>query len=308
MTHQELWREGTAQLLAEIPTWPMDEIAGPRFWISTTLPPDLGGRVKMLALLGTQLTLMPGSLRERLREQAFLRSIRALDLEGPTRSKTSIRDQPLKADPQSRISGAVIAQNEEADLPDCLRSMAGLVDEMVVVDGGSTDATVDVARAHGAVVHQIPFLGDFAAQRNAAVARCNSEWILMLDADERLGPGLAELLVDVVRSGLADTVFLPFLNQYTHQHDPVNWPETHPRLFRNQLRWRNRVHEKVEGWTRPVHLPVNGPSVLHLKSLAAQGRSILRYAKINPTLHTQEEVAKWEQRLADPAWLAKYDG
>ena len=98
----------------------------------------------------------------------------------------------------SRVSAIVICLNEERKIERCLASLAW-VDELVVVDGGSTDRTVAIARAHGAAVHTNPWPG-FAAQRTFALARATGDWVISLDADEELEPGLAE----EIRTALAD--------------------------------------------------------------------------------------------------------
>jgi (heptosyl)LPS beta-1,4-glucosyltransferase len=88
-----------------------------------------------------------------------------------------------------RLTGAVIARDEEANIADCLRSLAW-TDERLVVDGGSRDRTVEIARRCGARVEQRPFT-NFAEQRNAALDWASGEWVFFLDADERVGRRLA---------------------------------------------------------------------------------------------------------------------
>ena len=89
-----------------------------------------------------------------------------------------------------RVSAIVICLNEERKIGRCLASLAW-VDELVVVDGGSTDRTEAVARAHGATVHANRWPG-YAAQKTFALSRATGEWVVSLDADEELEPGLAE--------------------------------------------------------------------------------------------------------------------
>jgi glycosyltransferase involved in cell wall biosynthesis len=96
------------------------------------------------------------------------------------------RDQPTTA----TLSACVIARNEERSLPDCLASV-GFCQEIVLVDSGSTDATVKIARAAGARVIEQPWLG-FAAQRNVALDHASGKWVLEIDADERVSPQLAD--------------------------------------------------------------------------------------------------------------------
>ena len=86
------------------------------------------------------------------------------------------------------ISACVIAQNEAERLPDALASVA-FCDEIVVVDGGSTDATVEIAERAGARVIHNPWPG-FGAQRNRALDESTSRWVIELDADERVSPAL----------------------------------------------------------------------------------------------------------------------
>jgi hypothetical protein len=88
------------------------------------------------------------------------------------------------------LSACVIARDEERSLPDCLASV-GFCREIVLVDSGSTDATVEIARAAGARVVEQPWLG-FAAQRNVALDHASGDWVLEIDADERVSPQLRD--------------------------------------------------------------------------------------------------------------------
>src|SRR5690348_13458869 len=97
----------------------------------------------------------------------------------------------MKAGTILGLSVVVIARNEEARIEDCLRSLAGVADEIVLVDDGSTDRTVAIAESFGARVLSRAF--DTAArQMNFGVRAARGRWILIIDADERLTPELAE--------------------------------------------------------------------------------------------------------------------
>jgi hypothetical protein len=85
-----------------------------------------------------------------------------------------------------KLSLAMIVKDEARDLGGCLGSVKGLVDEMVVVDTGSTDGTVGIAKGHGARVESYAWTDDFAEARNASLSHCTGDWILVLDADEML--------------------------------------------------------------------------------------------------------------------------
>ena len=93
------------------------------------------------------------------------------------------------------VSIAVITFNEEANIGRMLASVAW-ADERIVVDSGSTDRTCEIARQHGATVFQEPWKG-FAAQKNSALEKTSSEWVLSLDADEEVDPELAREIQQV---------------------------------------------------------------------------------------------------------------
>ena len=79
-----------------------------------------------------------------------------------------------------RVSLCLIVKNEEAHLPACLRSAADLVDEIVVVDTGSTDRTREVAAELGAKVYDYPWSDDFAAARNESLRHAGGNWIFWI--------------------------------------------------------------------------------------------------------------------------------
>lgn len=82
------------------------------------------------------------------------------------------------------LSLAMIVRNEEGRLRNCLASVANLVDEIIVVDTGSTDSTVTIATSFGARIGHFPWVDDFAAARNKSLRLCTGNWVLILDADE----------------------------------------------------------------------------------------------------------------------------
>ncbi|HET6438733.1 MAG TPA: glycosyltransferase family 2 protein [Anaeromyxobacter sp.] len=160
---------------------------------------------------------------------------------------------------ERRISLCLIARNEEGMLPGCLASVSGAVDEIVLVDTGSTDRTREIAREAGALVLERPWDDDFAAPRNLAVERASGGFILQLDADERLAPGAAR----AIRAGAgADGFDVGFLRLHNASRvdAPVDrvlsgqlrWgePALLPRLLRHtpDLRYEGVIHESVTDW------------------------------------------------------------
>ena len=98
------------------------------------------------------------------------------------------------------LSVCIITHNEEANVARTLDSVKGIADEMIVVDSGSTDKTVELARARGAKVFVEEWKG-FARQKNAAMAKTSGDWILSLDADEEVSPELAASIKNLLKSG-----------------------------------------------------------------------------------------------------------
>ena len=96
------------------------------------------------------------------------------------------------------LSVVIIVHNEEAHLGACLASVREIADEIIVLDDGSTDATVAVAKQHGARVELRPF-DDFGRQKQAALDLATGRWILSIDADERVTPPLAREIARVIR-------------------------------------------------------------------------------------------------------------
>lgn len=146
------------------------------------------------------------------------------------------------------LSVAIITKNEEDRLPECLASVS-FADEVVVVDSGSTDRTVDIARESGAVVHVEPWQG-FGRQKQLAIDRCRHDWVLVLDADERVGAESRQEIGDVMATGLCVAYSFPRKNYFCGRwlKHAGWWPDRVVRLFRkNSARMSSRsVHEALE--------------------------------------------------------------
>jgi glycosyltransferase involved in cell wall biosynthesis len=143
-----------------------------------------------------------------------------------------------------RISLCMIAKNEERFLDECLRRAAPAADEILLVDTGSTDATVAIAERHGARVLHRPWTDDFAAPRNAGIEAAGGDWILVLDADEYLEDGAAARIRELVRDPGVAGWHLRFDNVYTnHRSAGVLMVRLFQRL--PGVRYENRIHEQV---------------------------------------------------------------
>jgi glycosyltransferase involved in cell wall biosynthesis len=193
-----------------------------------------------------------------------------------------------------KISATIITRNEQDNLPRALQSL-GCCDEIVVVDSGSADRTVEVARDLGARVIERDWPG-YAPQKNFAAAEAAHDWILALDADEALSPELQREIEQLKQQGARfDGYSFPRLAQYRGRWIRYSgwYPDRKVRLYdRRKCRWiGDYVHEsvRVEGnagelagdllhYTCPTfsrHVEtVNRYTTLAAQELAAQGRSV----------------------------------
>jgi glycosyltransferase involved in cell wall biosynthesis len=113
------------------------------------------------------------------------------------------------------LSVILITRNEEANLADCLASLEGVAQQIVVVDTNSTDSTLEIAKTHGAFISQPADWPGFGPQKNRALDLATGDWVLSLDADERLTPALrSEILTAIHHSAHVDCFAIPRLSWY----------------------------------------------------------------------------------------------
>ncbi len=174
----------------------------------------------------------------------------AAGLATPPTVRPKISASPTSSSPadRPRIALCMIVKNEEAALADCLASIADSVDEMVVVDTGSTDHTREVAGQAGARVVDFAWVDNFAAARNESVRHATADWIFWLDADERLDEANRVKLRSVF-AGLKFENAAYLMQQLSTTDDPYGSRVAvdQVRLFRRDpaLRWEYRVHEQI---------------------------------------------------------------
>jgi len=133
-----------------------------------------------------------------------------------------------------KLSVVVITKNEEAVIARCLESVAW-ADEIVVVDSGSTDRTLDICRGLGAKVHVTPDWPGPGPQRNRAVDLSGGDWILALDADEWVPPPLRDEIVSLLQAGPDAVAYrIPRLSSYCGRYMRHGgwWPDRVSRLFK----------------------------------------------------------------------------
>jgi glycosyltransferase involved in cell wall biosynthesis/Tfp pilus assembly protein PilF len=152
------------------------------------------------------------------------------------------RTSNVPAGPGS-LSVCLIVRNEEKFIAQCLNSVRAIAQQIVVVDTGSSDRTVEIAKELGAEVHSFTWCDDFSAARNAALAHATGDWILALDADEELCSNDHEKLHRAMSDATAMAWRLPIID-VGRELDGCSYV---PRLFRNApgLFYLGRVHEQI---------------------------------------------------------------
>ncbi|HME10315.1 MAG TPA: glycosyltransferase family 2 protein [Bryobacteraceae bacterium] len=204
-----------------------------------------------------------------------------------------------------KISAAIIAQNEERNISRVIESLR-CCDEILVVDSGSSDRTVEIASKLGARVVESPWRG-YAGQKNFAAEQCENDWILSLDADESLSEALEAEIWQIKKNGAEyDAYTMPRLAQYLGSwilHS--GWhPDRKVRLFdRRKAHWVGKyVHESVV---------VDGPigrlesNILHFtcSSLSEHLKTMDRYTTLAAEqIIDEKRKVGLMQVLLDPPW------
>ena len=157
------------------------------------------------------------------------------------------------------LSVAIITLNEERNLERCLTSVRQVADEIVVVDSGSIDNTLEIAKRFGARIFKQEFLG-YTAQKNFANSKCSFEHILSLDADEALSPKLIDEVIKVKESWKFDAYRFNRLTNYCGKWIRYGgwYPDSKVRLFKKSSgKWiGHRIHESFEVFSNRIkHIP-----------------------------------------------------
>jgi glycosyltransferase involved in cell wall biosynthesis len=143
------------------------------------------------------------------------------------------------------IALVMIVRNEARCLARCLASVRPWVDEMLVLDTGSTDDTVQIAQREGAQVHHFVWVDDFAAARNHALSMARSPWRLVLDADEWIESG-ADSLDALRRTSPSFIGQLSVVSRIGEAHAPLHAPSWLPRVLPQGVVYAGRIHEQPQ--------------------------------------------------------------
>lgn len=190
-----------------------------------------------------------------------------------------------------KISLCMIVKNEEKYIEQCLRSVASLVDEMIIVDTGSTDNTIEIAKQFNPKIFEYPWESDFGKARNYSLAKATGDWILVLDADESLYMEDIQKLKGILQKTKANGIGLKFHN-FIDEDSEENY-NTHVgiRIFKNHyFHYNGAIHEQL--------MPNSKSITINLESTDVRVRHY-GYLKSNAGRKKRERNVPMIQKLLD---------
>jgi tetratricopeptide (TPR) repeat protein len=148
---------------------------------------------------------------------------------------------------KNTLSLNMIVKNEEKFLDDCLKSVVSIIDELIIADTGSTDNTKEIAKKFNASVFDYSWDNNFANARNFVLKKSSSDWILYLDADERIEPEYHKEIIKIINSNEAEAYLLKLRSKTTTGDREQSQIASYPRLFKNipGLLFEGRIHEQI---------------------------------------------------------------
>ncbi len=182
------------------------------------------------------------------------------------------------------LSLSMIVKNEESYLKDCLESVKEIADEIVIADTGSTDNTIKIAEEYNAKIFSFDWINDFSAARNFALSKCSGNWILYLDADERLSKDSIDEIKEIIsrKENLAVKCIVKSIDSEYSRDNSM----TFPRLFRNnpKLKFTGRVHEQIESSIKELNYKTidSGIEIIHLGyNVSGEAKKSKAYRNLN---------------------------
>jgi len=205
-----------------------------------------------------------------------------------------------------KLSAIIITKDASKRLEDAIKSVKGIVDEITVVDTGSTDKTIALAKKYTKNVFEVPLNQDFSIVRNYALSRSVGEWILVLDADEVLSAELKAQIPELIKHRTYDGFWFR-RRWYINSKKPASptggylkhglfYPDYQLRLFRNasDIQYIHRVHEEVtipDEKTKQIHADIYHYDSIN-KYLSWKGfRELDGYIRMQAMMHKEERLS-----------------
>ena len=202
------------------------------------------------------------------------------------------------------LSVVIITKNEEENIGRCIESVKEISDDIVVVDSGSTDRTVEIAKSLGARTFYKEWQG-YSVQKNYAVGLAKNEWVLSLDADEELSTELAQEILKRIGSGNYDCYLLNRQTYYLGAFLKHGWfPEWRLRLFKKGIgKFEEEAHDVCRCKGRVGRIEKGVIYHYSFKSLESHVSKSVSYAKlVAETLHAEGKRVYLSQLILRPLW------
>ncbi len=208
----------------------------------------------------------------------------------------------------AKLSVVINTLNEERNIAEAIKSVAKIADQIVVVDMKSTDATRTIAKKAGADVFEHKRMGYVEPARNFAISKAKGEWILILDADERVSPDLALKIKELIDTSDADYFRLPRKNIIFGKWMKYSrwWPDYNIRLFRKgSVEWSEYIHSVPTTKGKGLDLePVEAHALTHFHYISIEQyiERLNRYTSMQATnLKKKGYVFTWKDLVRKPA-------
>lgn len=200
------------------------------------------------------------------------------------------------------LSAVIITKDEEDHIEDCLKSILW-VDEIIVIDDHSCDKTLEICGKYTSNIYKNKFIS-FSEQRNFGSSKSSCDWILSIDADERIGEKLKNKIQEAVKNNEKDIFFIAHKNLFLGKWMRHGgwYPDWHIRLFRNkELLWCGVTHEKVASNVRAgkIYQPI-----LHLshRNICDQVRKSNFYSSIEAQKFNKDKFSNADL-IFKPTWV-----
>ncbi|HWD38947.1 MAG TPA: tetratricopeptide repeat protein [Fimbriimonas sp.] len=193
-----------------------------------------------------------------------------------------------------KVSACLIVKNEENNLDRCLASLKGMVDEIVVVDTGSTDSTVEIAQKYNAITDTFIWCDDFAAARNHALSLATGNWGLWIDADEELAPESFHAIKRAIVRPQFGGFDIEIVNYVEDRQDGNEVRHCPTRLFRliPGVRFSGRIHEQVTPSLEDLDLPWTRLEGAKIHHYGYRPEEMERKGKLDRTINMLEREVR----------------
>ncbi len=152
----------------------------------------------------------------------------------------------MKNKKRQSLSLCMIVKNEQNFIEDCLESVKDVVDQIIIIDTGSTDNTLELAKKYKVDIHHFKWCDDFSKARNESIKYATSDWVLWLDADERLSASSSRQLLNELTTGDKPVIYQVQINNKTSDAASA-YLSTAYRIFKNRcgIAFKGRIHEQL---------------------------------------------------------------